>query len=113
MPGDELLDDADTVEIRPVISGARREVSGLSRAGDHRSARHNANFCAEHFLQLCRRQVTKAIEDHDMIAAGDRILVAVSGGKDSLAVWDILADLGYPADGLYIGLGIGTTATPP
>ncbi|MEZ5216813.1 MAG: ATP-binding protein [Ilumatobacteraceae bacterium] len=69
--------------------------------------RHNANFCAEHFLQLCRRQVTKAIEDHDMIAAGDRILVAVSGGKDSLAVWDILADLGYPADGLYIGLGIG------
>jgi hypothetical protein len=29
--------------------------------------RHNANFCAEHFLQLCRRQVEKAIHDHDMI----------------------------------------------
>ena len=27
-----------------------------------------------------------------MIAAGDRVLVAVSGGKDSLAVWDILLD---------------------
>ena len=24
--------------------------------------RHNANFCAEHFLELCRRQVVKAIE---------------------------------------------------
>ena len=37
----------------------------------------------------------------------DRILVAVSGGKDSLAVWDILLELGYEADGLYLGLGIG------
>jgi uncharacterized protein (TIGR00269 family) len=69
--------------------------------------RHNANFCAEHLLQLCRRQVVKAIGDHDMLSPDDRILVAVSGGKDSLAVWDILVDLGYRADGLYIGLGIG------
>lgn len=69
--------------------------------------RHNAHFCAEHLLQLCRRQVEKAIADHDMLSADDRILVAVSGGKDSLAVWDILTDLGYAADGLYIGLGIG------
>jgi len=33
--------------------------------------------------------------------------VAVSGGKDSLALWDILVRLGYKADGLYLGLGIG------
>jgi tRNA-5-methyluridine54 2-sulfurtransferase len=58
--------------------------------------RHNANFCAEHFLELCRRQVVKAIEKFDMLSKDDRILVAVSGGKDSLAVWDLL-----------IGLGIG------
>ena len=69
--------------------------------------RHNANFCAEHLLQLCRRQVDKAIADHDMIAPDDGVLVAVSGGKDSLAVWDILTALGYHADGLYLGLGIG------
>lgn len=69
--------------------------------------RHNANFCAEHFLELCRRQVTKAIEQFDMLSTDDRILVAVSGGKDSLAVWDLLVELGYRADGLYIGLGIG------
>jgi len=31
--------------------------------------RHNANFCAEHFLQLCRRQVAKAIHDHEMFTA--------------------------------------------
>ena len=68
--------------------------------------RHNANFCAEHFLRLCRDQVARAIGDHEMLDPGDRILVAVSGGKDSLAVWDILVELGYRADGLYLGLGI-------
>ena len=69
--------------------------------------RHNANFCAEHFMELCRRQVTKAIEHFKMIDHDDRLLVAVSGGKDSLAVWDLLLELGYRADGLYVGLGIG------
>jgi uncharacterized protein (TIGR00269 family) len=69
--------------------------------------RHNANFCAEHFLRLCRDQVAKAIKDFSMIEPSDRVLVAVSGGKDSLAVWDILVELGYQADGLYLGLGIG------
>ncbi len=69
--------------------------------------RHNANFCAEHLQQLCRRQVVKAIEDHEMLSPDDRVLVAVSGGKDSLALWDMLIEAGYAADGLYIGLGIG------
>jgi uncharacterized protein (TIGR00269 family) len=69
--------------------------------------RHNANFCGDHLQQLCRRQVEKAIADFDMLRPEDRVLVAVSGGKDSLAVWDILIELGYQADGLYIGLGIG------
>lgn len=69
--------------------------------------RHNANFCGPHFLDMCRKQVIKAIDDYDMLSKDDRILVAVSGGKDSLAVWDLLIDLGYQADGLYVGLGIG------
>ena len=68
--------------------------------------RHNANFCPEHFLRLCRDQVAKAIDRHDMLQSDDRVLVAVSGGKDSLALWDILLQLGYEADGLYLGLGI-------
>jgi uncharacterized protein (TIGR00269 family) len=69
--------------------------------------RHNANFCAPHFVELCRRQVTKAIVDFAMIGPGERVLVAVSGGKDSLALWDLLLELGYDVDGLYLGLGIG------
>lgn len=69
--------------------------------------RHNAAFCAPCFLRHCTEQVSRTIESYKMIAPGDRVLVAVSGGKDSLALWDILLELGYPSDGLYIGLGIG------
>jgi tRNA-5-methyluridine54 2-sulfurtransferase len=69
--------------------------------------RHNAAFCRDHFLKHCRDQVRRAIDDHDMITTADRVLVAVSGGKDSLALWDVLVGLGYHADGLYLGLGIG------
>ena len=69
--------------------------------------RQNANYCTDHFLRMCRDQVRKAIEQFDMIKPGERVLVAVSGGKDSLAVWEILRELGYEADGYYIGLGIG------
>jgi uncharacterized protein (TIGR00269 family) len=43
-----------------------------------------------------------------MFSKDDRILVAVSGGKDSLALWHILLQLGYQADALYVNLGIGT-----
>ncbi len=69
--------------------------------------RHNANFCGDHLQQFVRRQVQRAIDDFEMLSPEDRLLVAVSGGKDSLAVWDVLVELGYRADGLYVGLGIG------
>lgn len=69
--------------------------------------RHNANFCPEHFTKLCRDQTEKAIAQFSMLEPDDRVLVAVSGGKDSLAVWDILLELGYDAEGFYVGLGIG------
>jgi tRNA-5-methyluridine54 2-sulfurtransferase len=69
--------------------------------------RHNANFCPEHFRKFCRDQVARAIEEHHMIEPGERILVAVSGGKDSLALWDLLLELGHDAEGMTIGLGIG------
>ncbi len=69
--------------------------------------RHNAAFCKDCFLHHCREQVRRAIDEYDMLQPGERVLVAVSGGKDSLALWDLLRELGYDADGLYLGLGIG------
>jgi len=68
--------------------------------------RHNANFCSEHFVRLCRDQTAKSIKQFEMLEPSDRVLVAVSGGKDSLAVWDILLALGYEADGYHLGLSI-------
>jgi tRNA-5-methyluridine54 2-sulfurtransferase len=69
--------------------------------------RHNAAFCRDCFLHYVGQQVTRAIAKHRMLGPADRVLVAVSGGKDSLALWDLLLELGYQADGLYLSLGIG------
>jgi tRNA-5-methyluridine54 2-sulfurtransferase len=69
--------------------------------------RHNAAFCRECFVRHVQEQVKRAIASLEMLAPGDHVLVAVSGGKDSLALWDVLLDLGYAAVGLYLGLGIG------
>ena len=68
--------------------------------------RHNAAFCKVCFNGFVHDQVAKAIKSQHMFGREDRILVAVSGGKDSLALWDILLKLGYKADALYVNLGI-------
>jgi uncharacterized protein (TIGR00269 family) len=70
--------------------------------------RHNAAFCKTCFPEVFTEQVRKAIRRFEMFSPRDRILVAVSGGKDSLALWDVLLETGYDATGLYLGLGIGT-----
>jgi len=67
---------------------------------------HKLALCQEHFLEWLPEQTQRFIEKYKMFTREDKILVAVSGGKDSLSLWDILHRLGYQADGLYIGLGI-------
>ncbi|MBN1886385.1 MAG: adenine nucleotide alpha hydrolase family protein [Thermoflexales bacterium] len=69
---------------------------------------HKLALCEEHFLEWLPQQVQRSIEKYKMFTPEDRLLVAVSGGKDSLSLWDILLRLGYQADGLYISLGIGS-----
>jgi tRNA-5-methyluridine54 2-sulfurtransferase len=74
--------------------------------------RHNAAFCKPCFNEFVHDQVARAIKTERMFDRNHRILVAVSGGKDSLALWDILLKLGYRADALYVDLGIpGYSAT--
>ncbi len=63
-------------------------------------------LCREHFTERFLNTVEKAIKEHKMFSRKQKILIAISGGKDSLALWDALRKLGYSADGLYIDLGI-------
>src|SRR5512138_3040754 len=67
---------------------------------------HKLALCKEHYLEWVPEQAERFIKKYGMFSRADRILVAVSGGKDSLSLWEILIRLGYRADGLYIGLGI-------
>ena len=67
---------------------------------------HKLALCSSHFLDWVPEQVERAIKRYHMFTRHEHLLLAVSGGKDSLSLWDILNRLGYIVDGLYIGLGI-------
>jgi len=68
--------------------------------------RHNTAFCAGDFLDFFRHQTLETIRRWKMLSRDEPVLVAVSGGKDSLALWDVLLEAGYTTAGLYIDLGI-------
>jgi tRNA-5-methyluridine54 2-sulfurtransferase len=114
---DRTLPADAEVEVRPVVSGGAGSAPrcAVCRApAVLEEPRHRAAWCVEHLADHVQRQIRKAI-DHPparppgerMFSYEDRLLVAISGGKDSLALWDALIDLGYQVDGLYVGLGIG------
>jgi tRNA-5-methyluridine54 2-sulfurtransferase len=67
---------------------------------------HKLALCTEHYLEWVPEQTARFIKKYRMFGPDEKVLVAVSGGKDSLSLWDILQRLGYNADGLYLGLGI-------
>jgi uncharacterized protein (TIGR00269 family) len=67
----------------------------------------NTAFCRACFIFYLQRQVERAIHKERMFDQEQPLLVAVSGGKDSLALWDILIELGYQTTGLHLSLGIG------
>ncbi len=67
----------------------------------------NLRLCPEHFAARTEKVVAEAIRSFKMFTPKERLLVAISGGKDSLALWHILGKLGYQADGVHLDLGIG------
>ncbi len=68
--------------------------------------RGSLRLCGDHFNEYVLNTVEKTIKKFRMFDRKSRVLIAVSGGKDSLAVWDILTKLGYNVDALYINLNI-------
>ncbi len=67
---------------------------------------HNLALCEEHFFEFCKKRVEKAIKRYTLFTKEEKILVALSGGKDSLTVAYLLKELGYNIEGYYIDLGI-------
>lgn len=73
---------------------------------------HHAGFCPDCFERFFRKQVETAVRRHKMIEPGEKVLVAVSGGKDSLALMRVLVDLGHDVTGLHVHLGIPDSSDP-
>jgi uncharacterized protein (TIGR00269 family) len=71
---------------------------------------HNTGFCRDCFLEFFRRQVERGIEKFNMISKDKPVLVALSGGKDSLSLMLELMRQGYDVTGLHIDLGIGKSS---
>ncbi|MBN1175038.1 TIGR00269 family protein [Candidatus Woesearchaeota archaeon] len=66
----------------------------------------NPILCSEHFEEYILKTVQDTITQFNLFTKETKICVAVSGGKDSLALIDILIRLGYSVEGLFVNEGI-------
>ncbi|MGQ9855309.1 MAG: TIGR00269 family protein [Fervidobacterium sp.] len=71
---------------------------------------HNIGLCREHFVEFFEKRVQRAIDKFKMFTREDKVLVAVSSGKDSSAVLHALHRLGYNVEGLFLKMGRHTNA---
>lgn len=67
-------------------------------------------------MQKLLGMVRRCVEDYEMIAPGDRVAVGVSGGKDSLVLLTLLAEMRrfYPfsLEAVTVDMGLGMDCTP-
>ena len=68
---------------------------------------HNLALCKEHFTERHERVVLETIRRYGMFSRQDRVMVALSGGKDSVGLLWTLKKHGFKVFALFIDLGMG------
>lgn len=79
--------------MRPLLRWCGIFLSGLETVNTHDSKNPSAEFKDNRLFRKLRHGVGKAIADFGLIEKGDRIAVAVSGGKDSYTLLLLLEEL--------------------
>ncbi|MBR2255098.1 MAG: TIGR00269 family protein [Candidatus Methanomethylophilaceae archaeon] len=63
---------------------------------------NGSHLCSEHFQRYVERRVKKEIRKQIDLSRGDRIGIAVSGGKDSMVMLKLLSDIFGPNNGIEL-----------
>lgn len=63
---------------------------------------NGTHLCGEHFMRYVDRRVKKEIRKQIHVKAGDRIAVAVSGGKDSMVALRMISSVFGPRNGVEV-----------
>lgn len=69
-------------------------------------------LCRSCFLKQYETRVQRCVTKYKLFTPDDRILVAVSGGKDSLSCAHVLYTLGYPISALHVDVGVSVCTNP-
>lgn len=67
---------------------------------------YNLYLCKEHYIEFFENRVRKAIDKWKMFRNEDKLILGVSGGKDSMSLWYILSKLGYNVTAYHLDLEI-------
>ncbi len=63
---------------------------------------NGSHLCADHFMRYVEKRVRKEIRKQIHAVKGDKIAVAVSGGKDSMVTLKLVSDVFGPKNGVEV-----------